>query len=438
MQTRQLNLVALGHIDSGKSTLTGRLLQRFGCFTEEELEETRKTAEELGKGSYKYAFLTDIHLDERHRGVTMIGKTIPVEIGKWKYFVHAASGHRDFLHNVLLKAFLSDVSIVVVPVDNLSMMFDSERGFGKTMLQVVMFLKPQNACILINKMDLRMPMTSYDAKQQFNSLLQQHDIQTDIPIIAGSAWTGSNVIDSCEEEPTNGCTVTPNLSDDKVIINSVESYLKYAVKEPDTSKLLTEPLKLIISESTSNRDNSTFRVFGKIVSGYLTVGDRVQIITRRFSRQETFTVKTIMWGKEKSVNIATVNAFVSIELSKKVYKLKKCVLPNGGAVLLSSDSQFVTSQKIRVKTVKFHDNIKLIPGKTRFTALCGGFKMLLRVIAIDDVIIDFESLQEGGIVATVDDVHSKMFLLTSGLIALGGDVIEILEPFTDSTRIPIK
>ena len=66
-----LNLVIIGHVDSGKSTLTGHLLFLLGKVTSQTMHKYEKMSQEYGKGSFKFAWVMDEGEEERKRGVTI-------------------------------------------------------------------------------------------------------------------------------------------------------------------------------------------------------------------------------------------------------------------------------------------------------------------------------------------------------------------------------
>ena len=66
-----MNIVIIGHVDSGKSTLTGHLLYELGLVTEKQMRTNAKKAEEYNKESFEYAFVMDETEEEQKRGVTI-------------------------------------------------------------------------------------------------------------------------------------------------------------------------------------------------------------------------------------------------------------------------------------------------------------------------------------------------------------------------------
>ncbi|MCP4760204.1 MAG: elongation factor 1-alpha, partial [archaeon] len=66
-----LNLVVIGHIDHGKSTLMGHVLVLTGAVTEREQRDLEKLAKEHDRESWKYAYFMDNLAEERKRGITI-------------------------------------------------------------------------------------------------------------------------------------------------------------------------------------------------------------------------------------------------------------------------------------------------------------------------------------------------------------------------------
>ena len=66
-----LNLVVIGHVDSGKSTTTGHLIFKCGGINERELQKLKDEATKQGKGSFAFAYALDNLKSERERGITI-------------------------------------------------------------------------------------------------------------------------------------------------------------------------------------------------------------------------------------------------------------------------------------------------------------------------------------------------------------------------------
>ncbi|MEW6222031.1 MAG: translation elongation factor EF-1 subunit alpha [Candidatus Hadarchaeota archaeon] len=145
MQKPHVNLVFIGHVDHGKSTLIGRLLVDTGIVRSEDVKKFEAMGDK-GK-SFKFAWVMDQEKEERERGVTIDIAYQKLETQKNSLTIIDAPGHRDFVKNMITGASQADAAVLVVAADDGVMPQTREHA------ALAFTLGVDQLVVAINKMD---------------------------------------------------------------------------------------------------------------------------------------------------------------------------------------------------------------------------------------------------------------------------------------------
>jgi elongation factor 1-alpha len=200
-----VNLVVIGHVDSGKSTTTGHLIYKCGGIDKRTIEKFEKEATEMGKGSFKYAWVLDKLKAERERGITIDIALWKFETKKFYFTIIDAPGHRDFIKNMITGTSQADCAILIVAAG----VGEFEAGYAKNgqtrehaLLAYTLGVKQMVVCV--NKMDdksVNYAQKRYDEiKDEMKKFLKKcgYD-EKKIPFVPISGWVGDNMVERSDK-----------------------------------------------------------------------------------------------------------------------------------------------------------------------------------------------------------------------------------------------
>jgi elongation factor 1-alpha len=251
-----INLITLGHVDHGKSTLVGRLLFDSGSIPEQEMRKLKEKAKELKKETFEFAFVMDSLKEERERGVTIDLMYKGFDTNKYFFTLIDAPGHRDFVKNMIVGASQADAAILVVSAKDGIHEQTKEHAYLSKVLGISQIL------VAINKMDaVGYEEAKYNtAKAAAGTLLKSIGYKDEkISFVPVSGYIGDNVVKKSDKLGWwKGNT----------LIGTLDDFL-IAPERP-----VNKPFRMSI-QSVLNITGVGTVPTGKIDSGILKAGDKV-------------------------------------------------------------------------------------------------------------------------------------------------------------------
>ncbi|MEK6887678.1 MAG: translation elongation factor EF-1 subunit alpha [Candidatus Aenigmatarchaeota archaeon] len=250
-----MNLVTIGHVDHGKSTLVGRLLYDTGAVRDEQMRKLKDLAKELKKETFEFAFIMDRLKEERERGVTIDIMHQRFDTPKYYFTIIDAPGHRDFVKNMITGTSQADGAILVCSAKDGIQEQTKEHAYLAKVLGVGQMI------VAVNKMDA----VNYDEKKYTETkesvikLLKGIGFKTDdMQFVPTSGYLGDNVAKKSENMAWyKGPTI-------------IEALDMFKVPEQSTGK----PLRLPIQDVYSITGVGTVPV-GRVETGTMKVNDKL-------------------------------------------------------------------------------------------------------------------------------------------------------------------
>ncbi|ORZ01606.1 P-loop containing nucleoside triphosphate hydrolase protein [Syncephalastrum racemosum] len=295
----KLNLVVIGHVDAGKSTLMGHFLYDLGQVNDRTMKKYERDSQKLGKGSFAYAWVLDETGEERDRGITMDIATNYFETPHRKLTLLDAPGHRDFIPNMISGAAQAEAAILVVDASTggFESGFDA-NGQTKEHALLARSLGVQQLIVAINKLD----MMDWDetrfqeiAQKLGAFLIQAGFRKSNILYVPVSGLTGENLVKKSTLPSLTGWYQGPCLLD---LVDNLDPPVRQ----------LDKPLRLGVTDFF--KGSGGVSVAGLVDAGHLQVGEQVMVVPGG----EYGTIKAIQVDDETS-NWAAAGDSVLITLT---------------------------------------------------------------------------------------------------------------------------
>ncbi|XP_058027413.1 HBS1-like protein isoform X3 [Ahaetulla prasina] len=337
-----LNLVVIGHVDAGKSTLMGHLLYLLGNVNKRTMHKYEQESKKAGKASFAYAWVLDETGEERERGVTMDVGMTKFETKTKIITLMDAPGHKDFIPNMITGAAQADVAVLVVDASRGEFEAGFETG-GQTREHglLVRSLGVTQLAVAVNKMDqVNWQQERFqEIVNKLGQFLKQAGFkESDVAYIPTSGLGGENLVTKSQtSELAKWYT-------GKCLLEQIDSF-----KPPQRS--VDKPFRLCVSDVFKDQ-GSGFCVTGKIEAGYVQVGERLLVMPPN----ETCTVKGIALH-EQPVDWAAAGDHISLTLTgMDIIKI------NVGYIFCCPKEPIKTCTRFRARVLIFNIEIPITKG----------------------------------------------------------------------------
>ncbi|RKO96586.1 hypothetical protein CAUPRSCDRAFT_7958, partial [Caulochytrium protostelioides] len=354
-----LNLVFIGHVDAGKSTMGGNILFLTGMVDKRTMEKYEREAKELGRESWYLSWALDLTQEERNKGKTTEYGRGYFETEKRSFTVLDAPGHKTFVPSMIQSAGQADIGVLVISARKGEFETGFDRG-GQTREHAILAktVGVRRLILVVNKMD---DATVGWSKERYDECVGRilpflkgvgYNPKTDLDIMPVSGFTGANIKDRVDPKICNwydGPSLIELLDNMKL-----------------TERVSSGPLMLPISDKF--RDMGTM-ILGKIEVGKVRVGHKVLIMPNRHMAE----VATI-YIEEKEAPMAKAGDNVRLRL-KGVEE--EDVMPGFMLCRASHPVDAVSMFEAQLKIVEYH------------SIICAGYTAVMHIhTATEEVTID--------------------------------------------------
>jgi elongation factor 1-alpha len=337
-EKKHVGVVIVGHVDAGKSSLTGRLLFELGGISERDIEKLKAEAKAQGKDSFFFAYFMDRNKEERARGVTISCTTKEFFTKKFHYTIIDAPGHRDFIKNMISGASQADVAILMIPANRGGFETSIQKadhkqgkiqGQTRQHARLCFLLGIEQVICCVNKMDsVKYDQARFDEiSGEVQKMIKKIGYKLDrVPFIPIAGFVGDNLTEPSKNMSWYKGFKVENLKGETVEGHTLVDALDKLVQEPKRNT--KGNFRMPVSGCHSIKGVGDV-ITGRIEQGILTAGDEVTFIPSGITGK-VFSIE--MHHKAQETASPGDNVGVNVKNLPKEKKMK----PKAGTVMVIS------------------------------------------------------------------------------------------------------
>lgn len=349
-----MNIVVVGHVDHGKSTVIGRLLADTNSLPQGKLEQIQERCLRTSK-PFEYAFLLDALKDEQAQGITIDSARCFFKTAKRNYIIIDAPGHIEFLKNMVTGASRAEAALLVIDANEGIRENTKRHGYLLSMLGI------KQISVLINKMDL----VGYD-QVIFNNIVTEYTrflkqvnvIPTSfIPV---SGMKGDNIVEKSKiMDWYRGRTVLDEL--DNFVYEPLPEEKPFRMPVQDVYKF------------TRGGDHRRI-IAGTIESGLIQIGDEI-VIYPSGKKSRINSIEVFNRKQPESIGAGWAAGFT---LNEQIY------VKRGDLVAISDQIQPKTTSRVKVNLFWLGKDPMVL--KKEYYLKLGTAKVVVKVESILNVL----------------------------------------------------
>ena len=295
MKKEDMNIVIVGHVDHGKSTLMGRLLADTDSLPEGKLEQVKETCRRNSK-PFEYAFLLDALKDEQSQGITIDTARCFFKTNKRDYIILDAPGHIEFLKNMITGASRAEAALLMIDAREGVQENSRRHAYMLSMLGI------KQIAVVINKMDL----VDYDeavfeqVKAEYLEFLEQINITPKF-VLPVSSFMGENIVKKSDKMPWY---------DGMCILEVLDAFECEEDKDKQTFRMPVQDVYKFTRDGDDRRI-----VAGTIESGTIRPGQEVVF----YPSGKRSHVKTIEVFNAAPIEVGVPNMAIGFTMEEQIY-----------------------------------------------------------------------------------------------------------------------
>ena len=390
----RLDIVAVGHVDHGKSTVIGRLMADTGSLPEGKLDQVKAMCK-INARPFEYAFLLDALKNEQAQGITIDTARCFFTTPNRHYIIHDAPGHVEFLKNMITGASRAQAALLVIDAHEGVRENSKRHGYILSMLGI------RQIAVLVNKMDLlEWDQAAFEAiTREYTDFLGRLGVRP-TSFIPVSARDGANIVARAIEAPWY---------DGPTVLEQVEGFKRL---DDDLERPFRMPLQDVYKFTAADDDRRIF--VGTVETGRIRPGDDVVFLPSG----KRSTVETIEALSGPRPDEAYANQATGLTLDTQVYAKP------GELMVRADEPEPLIATRLRVN-VFWMATAPLVRGR-RYVLRMGAARVPVELETVLSV-LDSQELQSVTGAAQVErhDVAEVVFRTTR---PVAFDPAEVLEP----------